>query len=365
MTSVLWLLASCGSDSRTNAPASPTLQSITVSPKTATVAQFGRQQFAAEGHYSDGSTKALNNVAWTLDNKKGQVTSTGLVEASDLGLVIVTATSGGFTGSAALTIERRIITEGSIPADFTVAKAMSILYGNFDGETKSSIADLPPLPDSSLTLPKQNETYPFFIGQVTESGGSKIFFGTYASAEGYCHACAVLIGMAVFVRGHDDWVVESATKKAIFDGEWGEPPTPRILRIGPSHAAVELEVAGFYSNAAILVPWNGEIRGAFSEIVGEGNGQVCSDESSEGDEDSAPQPCVRSDKKISFAPGANPDYYDMILTLSGTTLAEEKPYKLVTPYKILQVSGSERRIFAEGKYVPVAPKSVGSAPSAN
>ena len=46
-----------------------TLQSITVTPSTATVAPNGTQQFTATGNYSDGSTKDLTTVAeWSTSN---------------------------------------------------------------------------------------------------------------------------------------------------------------------------------------------------------------------------------------------------------------------------------------------------------
>jgi hypothetical protein len=51
----------------------------------------------------------------------------------------VTVASDGITGSAELTIERRMATDGKIPTDFTVASAIRTLYDNFDGETKSSL----------------------------------------------------------------------------------------------------------------------------------------------------------------------------------------------------------------------------------
>jgi hypothetical protein len=351
-------LVSCERGSSTLTAPNPVLQSITVYPKTSTAAQFDNQQYAAEGHYSDGSAKPLNNVAWALsDNTKALVNSTGLVQPFGVGRVIVTATSGGIAGSAELTIEKNIITEGSVPKDFTVANAMKMLYGNFEGETRSSISDLPPVADSSLTLPKQNETYPFFLGQVTESGVSKIFFGTYASPEGECHGCTALIGMAVFIHGNDGWVVESSTKTAVFDGEYGEPPTDvHIVRLGPNHFGVELAVSSTHQGVgthavSILVPWNGDIRRAFQDITGEGNGGGCGEEGM--------LPCVSFEKTIDFVRGANPDYDDMVLTLSGTKLSDGPPSKVVA------VTGTERRIFSDGKYIPVAPSPEGTRSTAN
>jgi len=71
-----------------------------------------------------------------------------------------------------------------------------------------------------------------------------------------------------------------------------------------------------------LVPWNGEIREAFDTIIAEGNGQVCGEE----DEEEGMQPCVGTQKNIAFAQGANPNYDDLVVTLSGTALSEKPPF---------------------------------------
>ena len=54
------------------ASGSPTLQSITVAPATASVVVNGTQQFTATGHYSDGSTSNLTNSAsWSASGTTG------------------------------------------------------------------------------------------------------------------------------------------------------------------------------------------------------------------------------------------------------------------------------------------------------
>ena len=57
------VMAGCGGSG------SVALQSITVTPSTATVAPNGMQQFTATGNYSDGSTKDLTTVEqWSTSN---------------------------------------------------------------------------------------------------------------------------------------------------------------------------------------------------------------------------------------------------------------------------------------------------------
>jgi hypothetical protein len=112
----LLLLASCGgsSNSSTNSPAPPsgpaTLQSITITPGIATIAQGTTQAFTATGNYSDGSTKDLTPTAqWSclLPNMAMVSNSSptqGLATGISPGTVVISASSGNFTNSAQLTI---------------------------------------------------------------------------------------------------------------------------------------------------------------------------------------------------------------------------------------------------------------------
>ena len=88
------------------------LLAITVSPTTATIAQFGSQQFTATGHYSDLSTQDLtDSVTWssssnsvaTISNSAG---SQGLATGVSSGDVVITATdpSSAVFGVAALDV---------------------------------------------------------------------------------------------------------------------------------------------------------------------------------------------------------------------------------------------------------------------
>jgi 6-phosphogluconolactonase (cycloisomerase 2 family) len=104
-----FILASCsnGSSGSTGSigASSPTLQSITVSPGTASVAAGLTQQFAASGAFSDGSSKAISTAVWSVsDPSFAKVDSTGLVTTLKQGSVGITATSGTISNTASLTI---------------------------------------------------------------------------------------------------------------------------------------------------------------------------------------------------------------------------------------------------------------------
>jgi hypothetical protein len=83
-----------------------TLQSITVTPATATISMGGTQQFKATGNYSNGSTSDLTNtITWSSSPKPvASVSSSGLATGLKAGKATITAKSGGSSGSATLTV---------------------------------------------------------------------------------------------------------------------------------------------------------------------------------------------------------------------------------------------------------------------
>ena len=80
----------------------PVLQSITLSPPSASISVGGTQQFAATGHYSDGSTQNLTSTAtWSSTLTSVATVSAGLATAAAGGSTNIAAQSGGVTSSAA------------------------------------------------------------------------------------------------------------------------------------------------------------------------------------------------------------------------------------------------------------------------
>jgi uncharacterized protein YjdB len=83
-----------------------TLQSITVTPVSATVSVGGTQQFRATGIYDDGTTRDITNtVSWSSAPKSVvSVSSAGLATALKAGTGTITAKSGGINGTATLKV---------------------------------------------------------------------------------------------------------------------------------------------------------------------------------------------------------------------------------------------------------------------
>lgn len=235
-----------------------------------------------------------------------------------------------------------------VPSDFSVPDAMRLIYGNLDSSTQMSVSAVPGESprNSSFDRVDKIDVRPFFIQSAKDSGIRKIFFLSYAVPDsdplGFdCHGCAPLIGMTVLVKVDNAWRIESSNKGVVFSGQWGHPSDARILRIGRGRVGIELKTysqgGGYYSTeVSILIPWKGEIRKALNAETEDDDRGECGD---------GYNPCYRNRRVIHFVKGADPDYYDIVMTRSGTALTEDRPAALK------RVDEVERRHFSEGKYI--------------
>jgi hypothetical protein len=86
---------------------SVTLQSLTISPLNSGIFVGSTLQFAATGHYSDGSTRDLTSTAAWISSKVSVATITspgGLASGLAKGFTTIKAAAGGFSASTTLTV---------------------------------------------------------------------------------------------------------------------------------------------------------------------------------------------------------------------------------------------------------------------
>ena len=134
-----------GSTVLTAAPAA--LKSVAVSPATATIAKTFSATFLAIGTFTDGSTATLANtsVVWSSSNTAVATISNvcctrGEAQGIAPGTVTITAVSGGFTGTASLTVTNATLTSIAVtptPVQLLVGQTKQLTAtGTFsDGST--------------------------------------------------------------------------------------------------------------------------------------------------------------------------------------------------------------------------------------
>jgi hypothetical protein len=138
------LFSACGggSGSGNGGNTTPSLQSISISGGSTSLAIGMSQQLSATGHYSDGSTKDLTNSATWNSSPSGQVSSTGLFTAKVKGNATVTAASGGVSGTLGLTVTNPLVSISITPANPSIALGLKQAFtalGMFADHTQQDL----------------------------------------------------------------------------------------------------------------------------------------------------------------------------------------------------------------------------------
>ena len=231
------------------------------------------------------------------------------------------------------------------PGAFDAGFAMRTLFGNFDPVRKISFYRVPTGASQDPNFGDKDEIHAhlFFTQEVTENGTRKVYVLTWAKPAGQpfdCRGCSPLISAAVFAAGEQSWTVESVGRAALTFGDFGKPPQAKLLEIGPEHHGFLLRVTSTQANTttreALLVPWKGTVQEAFRTVVADTNRGDCG----------GAYPCYGNERELTFTPGTNSEYYDLMVTLSGTDMSPKPPFHL------RKVSGAERLQFENGRYVP-------------
>ena len=102
-----------------------TVSSIAVTPVSATIFVGGAQQFIATATYSDSSTAVITtSAAWTSSNTAAAtVLNTGIATGLTAGSSTITASAGGKSGSATLTVQAVVLTSLTITPAVTTFQA--------------------------------------------------------------------------------------------------------------------------------------------------------------------------------------------------------------------------------------------------
>jgi hypothetical protein len=236
----------------------------------------------------------------------------------------------------------------SVPEDFKLPDAMKTLYGNYDPLAHTSTFRLTKtFPHSFFDKPGKVDARAFLTTGAKDTGAMKVFVLTFGvphgSPEFDCHACAPVIGAAVFAKKDGGaWAVESANKEFDMLGNWGGPPGAEIVRVGPDRLAFELKPGNTnqgetVGSVMILLPWKGAVREVFDAETISTATSDCGD--GMGD-------CRDKTGEITFVRGADPDYDEIVLTISGT----ETSAKTGKDEKVRRVQNWK---FVDGKYVRV------------
>jgi hypothetical protein len=242
--------------------------------------------------------------------------------------------------------------QGVTPESFDVARAMSLLYGNYDSDKRISVISF------SDQDPVRTRGEPMIVRPLFHSfgsdGGRRIFvLLTYAVPQNdeqyYCHSCAPTIGMAVFCQSGAKWVITASNRAVTSAGEFGKPPADiELVQIGANRQGVKIIDIGKgngenTSVLQLLTPWNSTVRVALERIIADDNKGMCDGE--------AGPPCYANHRTIAFRPEANGDYFELQLRLDGTDLQRSDDRD---KSGVRRVHGVEILRFDQGEYKQIS-----------
>ncbi len=227
---------------------------------------------------------------------------------------------------------------------FDTRAAMRTLFANFDTVIRASLYRVPKgiVQDPNFANKDEIRARSFFVQDTAENGIHKYYMLAWAKPAGQpfdCQGCAPVISAAVFVPGNNGWQLESVSRAAIVFGDFGKPPEAQLVQVGPQHHAFLLRytttLAKTTTYEALLVPSKENVRDAMQWVAKDSNQDDCG----------GAYPCFGYQRDLKFVPGANSEFDDIVLTLSGTDMTQKPPFSLH------KASGVERLRFENGKYV--------------
>jgi hypothetical protein len=269
------------------------------------------------------------------------------------------------------------------PRPFILADAIEHWYGRYDPATQTARSNLPDHPSVDLTgswfAPRDPvDIVVIFDAAYVQAGHPRHVVVTAAvphrsdkpgrpgNDQFNCITCRPVIGMAVFTRRLNTWLLEDANDAVDLAGGNGKPPAVKLVTLGTDLHGIRLEShtqADDFSSTrvSILVPWQQEVVHAFGEETAYTNRDACGPESPLRD------PCYSWQRTDTFVSVPGQDYDDLVLTGGGTQappqLNKPKPVPVrrirgkqaqppAAPIAIPYTS-VERLRFRDGKYVPL------------
>lgn len=242
---------------------------------------------------------------------------------------------------------------GPIEGEFTVEKAMEVVYGLYDREMECSkwVCKAPEKEGFTDKISPDGMVYtrPAANFQIQLEGEPHQLLVTETlerNADGWedCHACAPILGVALFSEIDNAWFIRSLKKNVESVGSWGKLPEQKLMTLGKENYGIRMEhgytAQGITVNQMMLV---GMVEGKYQVILNQETGF-----SNEGMyyDDFHPEMAYSYTTAIESQEGENPNWLDLVLTTTG-----KRPQDMSKPDQNI-ATFNERKVFSfvKGKY---------------
>lgn len=234
-----------------------------------------------------------------------------------------------------------------IQGDFSQKKAFELLYGNYSETQKESnwqptTEELAKFAESSgVSGEKEFYVTAVLVSPFKQQGIDKYMVVTTAAPPGHdCHACAPVVGMAIFKKDGNNWALELEQKYVDEIGAYGVAPEGKLIKIGDDNYGVLLESSdtgqGYTSEGVSLITVvnNKTFKRILTVQTAGDNSGTCGDDLG---------PCWKFSSKYEFAGGKDRNFYDFKLQSTGTKGADDDPTKVIPAdeTKTYQFDGTE------------------------
>ncbi len=235
------------------------------------------------------------------------------------------------------------------------AKAMQMLFGNYDFEKKVSQWQTY---RTESEFDGENSTEKVVLAKFVaktvlfkpykENGVDKYILvaNRVASNEDEelelsCHACSGLASIATFVKKSNYWKVETAQKHAGEIGDYGSLGELSIVKIGREKHALKFSWGDFHmgygkTGEDFWIMQDGVMKEVLTIVTSEDNSAALADSQKD---------LLTYKSKIEFAPGSNSNFFDAKVTTTG-----KKSVQVGRKYLPKLFTKSETYTFVNGKY---------------
>ncbi len=232
---------------------------------------------------------------------------------------------------------------------FSEGQALKMIYGNYDSANKYALWKNIPFPDKKdadgYFEEKKGFVSAIFFQPYFEDGKNKIFLLTKTIPTNIpfdCHACLPLIGATVFVNNKEQWEIEAKNQFIMYDGEYGELPTVKLIAVGKDKFGLSLEfehVVVRDKELNILILYKNSIVNAYNTVIYYENFNDC--------EFSKTIQCAAYTASIDFDKSIKGSFYSLKVKKFGTIYRYKKE-------KAMPIDKAMTYQFRSGRYKSIS-----------
>ncbi|WP_263377536.1 hypothetical protein [Granulicella paludicola] len=263
-------------------------------------------------------------------------------KAAGIGLLITGVMVGVVVGRHYLTSPPNA--PNAITGEFKMSKALSVVYGNYDPATKSSVVHTKNMSGES----SPGHAIVILDSTYVQKSIRKHLLVTSAAADGEdCHACGAQVDAFVFSQTQRGWTAEIVDNDIAQTGAFGSAGKALAVLYGSDVHGFEisLEDGGqgiTNANEVFIAPVSDHFRPVLSLTTESDNLGSCG--STDTETEVGHDPCAQTKSVVRFMKSIHQGFFDIAVQESGTAIAAQG---------LVRTDGRKLYEFDGGKYAEI------------